>query len=77
MVIDEIIAREGTVLTGRLVEHGHKSDTQAMPGFKARSLSPDYSSVGHHDPSVSPLSEIYSRVAFSIYVHKNEFSFLN
>jgi hypothetical protein len=54
-----------------------QSDTQAMPGFKARSLSPDYSSVGHHDPSVSPLSEIYSRVAFSIYVHKNEFSFLN
>jgi hypothetical protein len=28
-------------------------------------------------PSVSPLKEIYSRVAFSIYVHKNEFSFLN
>jgi hypothetical protein len=28
-------------------------------------------------PSVSPLKEIYSRVAFSIYVHKSEFSFLN
>jgi hypothetical protein len=28
-------------------------------------------------PSVSPLKEIYSRVVFSIYVHKNEFSFLN
>jgi hypothetical protein len=28
-------------------------------------------------PSVSPLNEIYPRVAFSIYVHKNEFSFLN
>jgi hypothetical protein len=28
-------------------------------------------------PSVSPLNEIYSRVAFSIYVHKSEFSFLN
>jgi hypothetical protein len=28
-------------------------------------------------PSVSPLKEIYSRVAFSVYVHKSEFSFLN
>jgi hypothetical protein len=28
-------------------------------------------------PSVSPLNKIYSCVAFSIYVHENEFSFLN
>jgi hypothetical protein len=48
-------------------------DTQRQPmsDLKARSLSRDYSYVEPHNPSVSPLNEIYSRVAFSIYVHKN------
>jgi hypothetical protein len=49
------------------LEHGRTiplADIQAMSGWTSR-------------PSVSPLNEIYSRVAFSIYVHKNEFSFLN
>jgi hypothetical protein len=47
-----------------------------MAGFKAPWLS--LIIIGWTSlPQVRPLNEIHSRVAFSIYVHKNEFSFLN